>query len=452
MHPAKHNVSLFLSIKRQRKLLARQKSAREAHRDRSRAERHRLARAHAFGTSSVIASMLARAAVRPPEEAADRVVLVVPTVFSMLDEPELVLGLVTSLAARTRNQLPSEVFVDLSNVVTQDLGAHVLIDKLVDELTQESRASNRPIRWRGTYPKDPARARLIRATGIIRQLKISHEYLPAAEAAALKVFQRQCRHYLVPTRPANVDDKSIAVKRFVDHVDACLAGAGRRLTLPARSRLCDYVGEILDNAEQHAQMSDWSVQGYLDMSLAEPMCEVAILNFGKSFAQTLLDLPGDDYTSRQVAEYLDLHAKNGWFGTGWRREDLLTLIALQGMVSCKNTTEDSTRGQGTADLIEFFQQMHDECNVATGRQARMSIVSGGTRVVFDGTYRIRPNQHGTRIIAFNAANDLAQQPDRKFVRSLAGGSLPGTLIAIQFPLSAASLSPTEERYAQPPDA
>lgn len=452
MHPAKFNVSLFLSIKRQRKLLARHRQAREAHRNRARAERHRLARAHAFGKSSVIANLVAGAANGPTGATTDKMLLEIPAVFSMLDDPERVLGLVTSTAARTRYKLATEIFVDLSAVVTQDLGAHVLIDKLVDELAQESIALNRPIRWRGTYPKDPARVRLIRATGIIRQLKITHEYLPSAETAQLRVFQRHCRHYVLPTRPANVDDKSIAVKRFVDHVDSCLAGTNRRLTLPARSRLCDYVGEILDNAEQHAQMSDWTVQGYLDMSLAEPMCEIAILNFGKSFAQTLMDLPADGYTSRQVAEYLDLHARNGWFGAGWQREDLLTLIALQGMVSCKNTTEDSTRGQGTADLIEFFQQMHDECNAATGRQARMAILSGRTRVVFDGTYRIRPNQNGTRIIAFNQANDLKQQPDRRFVRSLTGGSLPGTLIAILFPISAASLSPTEERNANLPEA
>jgi len=245
-------------------------------------------------------------------------------------------------------------------------------------------------------------------------------------------------------QPMGNDDKSLAVKGFVDYMNLCLENAGRRLTFDARRSLCDYVGEIIDNAEQHAQMTDWTIQGYLDTNLPVPMCEIAILNFGRSFAHTLSDLSPESYTAKQVAHYLDLHTARGWFGIGWRRDDLLTLIALQGMVSSKNTSEDTTRGNGTADLIEFFQQMHEECNAATGLAARMSIISGTTQVVFDGTYKIQPNQNQTRIIAFNKSNNLAEQPDTRYVRSLANAALPGTLITIQFPLSAESLSQTDE--------
>lgn len=227
--------------------------------------------------------------------------------------------------------------------------------------------------------------------------------------------------------------------KFADHIDHCLAKIGKELSHGARATLCGYLGEVIENAEVHAGMVDWMVHGYLDASLEVPTCEIVILNFGQSFAETLEQLDAQSFTRKQIQPYLDAHGGNNWFGPSWRREDLLTLVALQGNVSCRNTDEDCTRGQGTADLIEFFQRVHDECKGASGRDAKMTIISGSTRVLFDGRHRMAEDMSGTRVIAFNGSNDLKQKPDEASVMPLYGAFLPGTVIGIQFPLARESL-------------
>ncbi len=368
----------------------------------------------------------------------------IPATFSMLEAPEQVISFVSSLALTHRHRTISDVFVDFSKVVSQDLGAHALFDKLIDEIVSQAKFQKTMIGWKGNFPADAAQRRFVSAMGIIKLLGLTRMYLAADDAARIHLFERHCRHYLRQIRNVSPTDKSEqanAAERFANHINRCLAREGLELTDIARSYLCSYVVEIIDNAENHAGMVDWTIQGYLDVANENPECEIVILNFGSSIAATLDALPVDSYTSLQIKQYLELHAKNGWFSPRWRREDLLTLVALQGSVSSRNTSEESTRGQGTADLIEFFQRMNDERRVANHGPASMYIVSGSTQVLFDGRYRMSVNSDGSRVIAFNEANDLRQPPDQNFVRPLLGCPLPGTMIGIKFPIQKPSLQP-----------
>ncbi len=301
--------------------------------------------------------------------------------------------------------------------------------------------------WKGNFPNDPSQMRFVKAMGIIRQLGLTHRYLEVTDANKIHLFERRCRHYVRNIRPINPDDKSQqanAAERFVNHVDRCLAKEGRKLTLEGRSQLCSYVVEVIDNAENHAGLVDWTIQGYVDMAMDQPECEIVIFNFGKSISTTLEELAEGSYTRAQIQTYLDLHEKNGWLSPKWRREDLLTLIALQGAVSSKNSAEEHTRGQGTADLIEFFQQMNDERKFIGIHPASMYIVSGGTRILFDSKYRLVRGEDGSRVIAFNESNDLKKPPDSACVIPLRGGCrLPGTMIGIKFAVQPSILQQTE---------
>lgn len=167
------------------------------------------------------------------------------------------------------------------------------------------------------------------------------------------------------------------------------------------------------------------------------MCEVVIFNFGASIAETFERLPAEHFTRRQVQAYMDKHTQFNLFDPlMWRREDLFTLLALQGNVSTKNETDQDTRGNGSVDLIEFFQRVYRECSNGDEQQAaEMILVSGTTVIKFDGKYTMKPNAAGVKVIAFNAQNDLHDRPDRERVRRLRGVSFPGTLIGLRFPLS-----------------
>lgn len=441
MHLAKINVDLYLTRKRERKAAAKRKRASIHHWSRVRAMEERRKRGGVFGDRSLIAEMLAR----------DAEAFVIPQTslrlqfgktFSMFDAPEEAIGLVASFAATHRKVVFSDVFVDLSRITCQDLGAHALLDKLVDEVTHQATFQNKLLAWKGTYPKDPAQKRFIRAMGIIKQLKIAHLYLPPQAAEKIHLFERRCRHYVRTLRPVNPEEKTEqanAAERFADHINRCLSREGRRLTDASRGLLCSYVVEIIDNAENHAGMVDWTIQGYLDTAVENPVCEIVIFNFGKSIAQTLEDLDEDSYTKDQMRKYLDLHTGSGWLSRGFRREDLLTLLALQSSVSRKNTSIDNTRGQGLPDLVEFFQKMNLERQVESLKKATMYIVSGSTRILFDGRYEMVRREDSSRVIAFNDANDLAKLPDPACVMPLKGCSLPGTMIGIKFPIQAPNL-------------
>jgi hypothetical protein len=408
-HLAKVDVALYLTRKREGKALRKRTLAEIQRRARARAKTYRETKNVVFGGHSVIARMLGATAnqeLHLPQTSLD---LVVPKTFSMLEEPEEVLGLVSSFARTHQNRSISDVYVDFEKVVVQDLGAHALLDKLVDEIAAQVTFQQGRMSWKGNFPVDAAQKRFIKAMGIIRQLGLTKKYLDPVEAHSIHRFERRCRHYVRDMKPVNPQSKSPqgnAAERFIDHVNKCLVREGRELTPEGRLKLCDYVVEVIDNAENHAGMVDWTIQGYVDMAMNEPVCEIVIFNFGKSISESLDTLSAESYTMQtQVQPYLDLHNQNGWFSHHWRREDLLTLIALQGSVSSKNKSASDTRGQGTADLIESFQAMNEERNADAGA-ASMYIISGGTRILFDPKYRLVRGEDGSRRIAFNQENNL----------------------------------------------
>lgn len=78
----------------------------------------------------------------------------------------------------------------------------------------------------------------------------------------------------------------------------------------------------------------------------------------------------------------------------------------------------------------------------------MAILSGGTYILFDGTYRLGAGPNNARQIAFNTSNDLKLQPDHRYVRGLGGLQFPGTVISIKFPLASTSTLKVDEPSTQ----
>jgi hypothetical protein len=445
-HLAKINVPLYLRNKRANK------QAKHEHRiwkDQSRAKQYKASVNDAFGSDSKVVVMLAAgtSAQNDRKISKGHVKFIAPSSFSMMENPEGTLIALRDLASMLLLPKVRRVKIDMSAVKSYDLGANALLDILVEEVNTKARHTKRRIRWSGSYPAEPVQRRLVQSLGVIKFLEVSHEYTPPKEAARIDSFHDRSKHYVRAVRPNDTDKKSRTTQKFADHINKCLSRIQRALTPVARKKLCDYVGEILDNAEEHARMYDWTVQGYLDTNSAgESICELVILNFGHTVAQSLLSLPTDSYTRQCVQPYLDAHARKGIFSSGWAIDDLMTLIALQGSVSSKNSSADDTRGNGTVDVISFFEKMASEClTPASGKSAaRMLLVSGSTSILFDGTHKMSVQGDRPGIIAFNLQNDLENRPDPTYVRHLSEVTFPGTILSIKFPLSFHSTSMTED--------
>lgn len=397
-----------------------------------------------FGKRSKIIRLLAESWHEKLDDPKGNLTVTLPKIFSFIEAPEAVIGGTAKFAKAIHTERIRSVYMNYERVEQYDLASSGLLDVLVVELKTQARNQARRVRWRGNYPQNPGIKRFMQALGIIKHLEIEHERPDPVESVALRVFDRRKRHYSLTARPQEADFKTKAVDGFVSHINGCLADHNQTLSEEARHTLCTYTGEILDNAEEHAGMMDWTIQGYLDNSLAVPICEIVIFNFGKTIAETLEKLPKDSYTSKQIAPYFDLHQRTRLFGPSWSERDLLTLMALQGHVSSKNKSDLDTRGNGTTELIEFFFDVHKRCAIEGAlSSAKMAIASGSTFILFDGTYRLGKGPDGAKVIAFNSDNDLRKPPDHKYVRGLKGLHFPGTVISIKFPLSASSTSMVE---------
>lgn len=424
------DIALFLRDKTVRKRVRRQQRIR---RKVAEALEHQARLKRYFGRGSVILGMLSGPD-RPKQlKRRGHLHAQLPRSFAMTEQPESTLLTVRNLARHLNGHFGGSLFLEMTGVRQFDVGANALLDVLVDECQVVTRISGRAFRWQGTLPVNPAAARLLRALGVIRRLKIVNAYLSPEDGRQIRLYDKRCRHYVRAMHPNKAGKTSTVTTELARHLEACLATVGKGLTDTGRSNLCRYVSEILDNAEEHAGMLDWVIQGYLDVAAEVPTCEVAILNFGRSIAETFQQLDPASYPRQQVQPYLDQHRTRGLFQANWREEDLLTLIALQGNVSSKNESDSTTRGNGTVDLIEYFQRVHAECS-GPGQGASMVLVSGSTAIHFDGTYQMSRPADGRRVIAFNAKNDLTLRPDSQYVRKLDGVSFPGTLIGIKFPL------------------
>lgn len=423
----KHNKKAWLSYKRERRRVKRLRLII----NRQKKKNDILANPY---TSKIIDILFEKSKFQVPAQRKLKLSITIPEVFSIIESPKKSLQTIFRLVSAGRAISLYRMNSNHSKMQSVDLSAESVYDLVLLEIQKEHKTRGYRIEMAGEYPKDEKLRRYLKAIGIIKNLKIKHEYLSKKEESDLVIFKMRSRRHSKDIHIRRNVFKEKVSADFVNHIDDCLASNNRRLTTSGKQVLGEYTGEIIDNIEAHSGMNSWAISGYLDNVDEEHTCEIAIFNFGTTIAETFTDLPRDSFPMQEIEKFVQTHQKSGFFSTGWKEEDLITLIALQGHVSCKNKKITDDRGQGTVDLINFFQQVHGECiknNNYSG--AKMAILSGNTHILIDGTYSMG-DVDGRQVIAFNKDNDLKQKPDRKFVTNLGDTFFPGTVISIKFPM------------------
>jgi len=294
----------------------------------------------------------------------------------------------------------------------------------------------------GLAPDNERCKRMLMAAGLPEILRSDKHKVSASGDAFLseetkkriKVFRRESsdEESLENISLGSQDKKTRACEQFCDYLNQCLNIESLQLTEEGLANLSEYVAEILTNADDHTD-GLWFLQGYMDHVDDEHYCDIAIFNFGPSIGHTLRN---NSLSKDNGASYAALHYGN----SDLEEEALYTVWALQERVSRLNDEKNpsETRGCGTADLVEFFQKVSEECTQGSGECAKMAILSGGTHILFDGTHFMQEDVHGQRkVIWFNRDNSPKMPPESKFVRSLQNGlRFPGTIISIRFPMNA----------------
>ena len=231
------------------------------------------------------------------------------------------------------------------------------------------------------------------------------------------------------------EQKDLDTTKLVDYVINCLKTLNRTLSPDRLDDLSTVIGEILINAEEHSTTRHRFSIGYFheitDNGKHYGVFRLAILNFGKTIYEKFKD---PNCPNKSVVEKMnslsEQYTKRKFFVfKGFEEETLWTLYALQEGVTSVAPDRYRKRGNGSIQFIESF------FNIKGDKEkddfSTLTILSGNTSIVFDGTYgitRAKVNGDSYKLMTFNDSGNINNKPDEKFVKFV-DDYFPGTIIS-----------------------
>lgn len=381
----------------------------------------------------------------------------VPKVFSFFEQPEVALSFIYRATRLISESRKSNVTLNYSRSNKFCLGAECLLSLALSEARKINPNFEGNVLINGIYPRNEQHLEIIRDVGIVREIHEEND-VQIEDSSNKKddikqlIFYKDSIGKENPTAFAD-DTKNLASEQFTNYINQCLDHYGLELIEDAAERLISCMGELLDNAERHCGLSQrprWHVRGYVNHDHSQPVCDVAVFNFGKSIPESFNSLPTDHYSFKNHIEpYVRKHQKT----KGLNRDALITIAALQERVSSHNVEKKHSNGTGTVELLEVFQGMHDHLRQIQGEDILkpvMSLITGTTHIRFDGKFRLIPlslkDGNATRLTyPFNAVG-LEEPPERTYINVMKNVKFPGVMINIRFPLpnNKVESAPSEE--------
>jgi len=233
-----------------------------------------------------------------------------------------------------------------------------------------------------------------------------------------------------------MNQKELDTTELIDYVIDCLKRMNKQLTPKKIDDLCTVIGEILINAEEHSTTNKrFSIGFFREYQENNTHCglfRLVILNFGRTIYEKFKseDCPNKDIVLKMCDLSKQYTQKSFLLKGIFEEENLWTLYALQEGVTSVST-EKYKRGNGSIRFIESFFNIKG--NSMRDSTSRMTIISGKTKIVFDGTYNIVESFNGNekfKIMTFNKSGDIKDKPDPKYV-SCTNDYFPGTMISVK---------------------
>lgn len=355
----------------------------------------------------------------------------VPERFSLIEDANNVLFHLKSfiISYMCSHAFAEKIVIDYRKCKYVDLSASTLLDIILMEI---KKLCIDRITIAACCLRDNKQVHeMILISGIIRHLDLRLEDEEGRKTAEDENIKKSNDNNLqLIYKPNN----RVASQRIVEYIDSQLNINGNVITREGKNRLCQMIGEVVDNCEVHSGCTqEWFVIGHCYQVVDNQdcnRCQITILDFGDSFFQSILNtkLKGNN---RQIEKLNRIHSRHG-FNENWTIEELYTLCALQEGVSRLKSKEEPDRGTGTITLIECLQELGKS---TSGDIPTMTIVSGNSEIRFDKTYQLRKyyqkNGDLRHLLAFNERNSLKEPPNEKNVRHLKNG-IPGTIISMDF--------------------
>lgn len=370
-------------------------------------------------------------------------VVQIPECFSILNNTEQSVAVFQKMLSTLFIESPHTVIFDYEDCKNIDLSTQVLFDIILTEYKKFTNYKvNRNVLFSkcfgGNNINDYSVMKMMWSVGSPANLGIRKQSFPDVEQLNLQIYD----HTREKDENKRMEKKDIDTTEIAEYVVNSLKRVGKKLTSIKRDNLCNVIGEILINAEEHSTTKHRFSCGYfIEKNIDDKhfgLFQLVILNFGQTIYEKFKseDCPNKDVV-RRMEELSKKYTSKFLFLPGkFEEESLWTLYALQEGVTSISTDSYKRRGSGSIRFIESFFNIkgsQEDDNIS-----RMTIVSGNTKIVFDGTYNITEGKSsdGTshQMMTFNKSGSIEDMPDNKYV-TYTKNYFPGTMISVELLLN-----------------
>lgn len=374
----------------------------------------------------------------------------VPQVFSITDNPKATFSFINRLVAVLYHQTAFYIDIDYSNCRQLDIDAQITMDVILRDFIQTFKNYDKHglvkiSEINATNFSDPDIQKILVSVGtpqILKGIQVNYQgvitYPLCSRGRGRETGELSAQQY-----------KDVDTTSLVSYVIKCLEHLGQKLTPTRRSNLCQVIGEILINAEEHSTVPFRHSVGYFEEKIIKGrkcgVFRLAIFNFGQTIYEKFRDrdCPTPDTVNR-MKELSKKYTKKGFFTRRrFEEECLWCLYALQQGVTTK--VNFRSRGNGSIEFLENFLSLKSDMN-SNDDISRLHILSGNTKIIFDGSYQIaqiRRDGSPLKILSFNSLNTLEEPPDKNFVKFVPN-YFPGTMITAKILISSDDIVPISQ--------
>jgi len=357
--------------------------------------------------------------------------LQIPKIFSLIDNSVESFEFLKRLFVILLGQKSEKVILDYGKCERIDVDASICMDViLADFIKYFNRCKDRghEVRTKFIVPKNfenPQIMRILFSIGAYRNIAQIEIKFPDIIA--------------LPVLIGNQDDTNrwgkceIDATKIVEYIKKCIDRMHRTLSPDSEDSMYKVLGEIITNAEEHGTLKYRYAIGFFqeieDSDDHFGIFNFSIFNFGETIYQKFKSPSCENKkVVDQMTDLSSLYTDKKWLRKAeFEEETLWTLYALQEGV----TSKERKRGNGSIQFIENFFKLKGD--MTKDNISSMVVVSGNTRIIFDGTYSIIKKPQGGvekpfKMITFNESGEISEVPNKKFV-TFAPHFFPGVLIS-----------------------
>ena len=349
----------------------------------------------------------------------NKAIIRIPKEFCFIRNPEQTLDVLKRINYFFEKTKIEEIFFDYSECELLGLDASVVTDVIIIDGLKYRKRLNIPVKLNGNYPKTSSAIQVFITSGLLKHLDISSEIEdPLVER--LDPFAKN---------ESSLD----LTNKVILYYQKCLQRNGYELSPKGIDKFNNLVGEIIDNLGNHCgKNGDWFVSGHFAQRENNELGKgtLTFISFGNTIYESLKEPDVSSRIRKKLEAHTKCHKKLFEIGS-WNEEMSWTVFALQYKISRLNSKKAPDRGTGT---IKFIQNFSILGKTFESEKPLMTILSGNTHILFDGTYNLKNKiirNKEVPVIAFNKENDLKKRPDKKAVKLLKN-KFPGTIITVEF--------------------